>query len=228
MIKEPPLLTINRNFQRPDSAIIDALKGSMTGHIVDAQYGRGALDYRIKPIEAEKHAICGAALTVKAAPGDNLAALAALDLAQPGDVVVIATDAFLGTAVIGDLVVGMMANKGVTGVVTDGLVRDLVGLRGIPTPVFARGISPNSPTGGGLGSVGLPIVIGDVSIESGDLVIGDEDGIVVVPQADIPNVRAALKEVKTLETDLEAKVKNGFASPLDVEAMKADGRWQEV
>ena len=137
MIKEKPILTIRRGFERPDPGLVDALSGAMTGHVVDSMSGRGSLDYRIKPIDAAGCQICGTALTVKAAPGDNLAVHAALDVAQPGDVIVCATDAFVDTAVVGDLILGMLKNKGAAAFVTDGLIRDLTGVRGVGLPVFA-------------------------------------------------------------------------------------------
>jgi len=228
MIKEKPVITIRRGFARPDSALVDALRGAMTGHVVDSMSGRGALDYRIKPIQPELSTICGTALTVKAAPGDNMAVNAALDVAKPGDIIVCATDSFVETAVVGDLLLGMMKNTGATGFVTDGLIRDLTGIRGVGLPCFAMGVNPNSPTGGGTGTVGLPIMIGGVHVESGDVIIGDEDGVVVVPQADLAKVIETLAEVRALEAEAEAKVKAGQNRSPKFTALQEAGKVLEI
>ncbi len=228
MIKERPIITIRRDFARPDSALVDALRGAMTGHVVDSMSGRGALDYRIKPIQPELSAICGTALTVKAAPGDNMAVNAALDVAKPGDIIVCATDSFVETAVVGDLLLGMMKNTGAAGFVTDGLVRDLTGIRGVGFPCFAMGVNPNSPTGGGTGTVGLPIILGGVHVESGDVIVGDEDGVVVVPQADLAKMIETLAEVRALEAEAEAKVKAGQNRSPKFTALQEAGKVLEI
>ncbi|WP_425403056.1 RraA family protein [Hwanghaeella sp.] len=228
MIKEKPIVTIRRGFDRPDPALVDALRGAMTGHVVDSMSGRGALDYRIKPIEVSRSAICGTALTVKAAPGDNMAVNAALDVAKPGDIIVCATDSFVETAVVGDLLLGMMKNVGAGAFVTDGLIRDLIGVRGVGLPVFAMGVTPNSPTGGGTGTVGLPIMIGGVHVSPGDVIVGDEDGVVVVPQAELSQVIETLKEVRALEAEAEAKVKAGQDRSPKFTALQEAGKVLEI
>src|SRR5581483_7052165 len=98
------------------------------------------------------------ALPCETGPSDNLAILAAISIAEPGDVVVAASDAFTGTAVIGDNVSALARNRGVAALVTDGLVRDTPGIIGVELPVFARGVTPNSCMRSGPGRVGLPVV----------------------------------------------------------------------
>ena len=92
--------------------------------------GRGALDHRIKPLEPMSKPMIGVAVTCHCGPADNLALFAALASARPGDILVAATDAFTATAIVGDLFMGMARNRGVAGLVTDGMVRDLVGISG--------------------------------------------------------------------------------------------------
>src|SRR5215470_18201511 len=182
MLKDPPLLTIRRNFVRPPRALIAKLEGAQTGHIVDAMQGRAALDHRIKPVDAACAQFVGPALTCQTGADDNLAILAALALAEPGDVIVAAADAFSATAVVGDNVTMMAKNKGVAAIVIDGMARDSYGIIPVGLPVFARGIIPNSCVRSGPGRVGLPIVCGGVAVEAGDVVVGDRDGAVVIPQ----------------------------------------------
>ena len=111
--------------------------------------------------------------------------MAALADCRPGDVLVVATGGHVGAAVTGDLLIGVARNRGAAGFVTDGLVRDLDDLETIGLPIYALGVTPNSPQRRGPGSVGLPIVCGGVSIASGDVVVGDRDGVVVIPRARI-------------------------------------------
>src|SRR6185437_6515446 len=112
-----------------------------------------------------------------------LAPWAALEIAKPGDVLVVATGEHLGHSVIGDVMVGLARNCGIVAVVTDGLVRDIPGIDATGLPVFARGVSPNSPWKNGPGEVGTPISLGGVIIDAGDILVGDSDGVAVVPRA---------------------------------------------
>ncbi len=216
MIEDPPLLTVRNNFERPTAAAVAALAGAPTGHLVDALGGLGALDYRIKPVTPAAPAdqiFCGVAVTCDCGPADNLAVFAALQATRPGDVIVAATDAYMGCALIGDLVLGMARNCGALAFVTDGLARDLDGLEAVGIPVFCRGISPNSPARNGPGSVGLAVDLGGVRVESGDVVAGDRDGVVVVPRARIAEVAQALEKIREAEAGLEAKVQGGLKVP---------------
>jgi 4-hydroxy-4-methyl-2-oxoglutarate aldolase len=231
MIEEPPILTVRRSFQRPSSEALAALAGTPSGHLVDAQGGRGALDYRIKPLEypAEGPGVfAGPAVTCHAGPADNLAVFGALELSRPGDVIVIATDGFTGTCVIGDLLCGMMRNRGVAAVVTDGLARDAAGIRATGLPVFCAGISPNSPAASGPGTAGLPVSLGGVAIDAGDVLVADRDGVVLVPRASIDEVLAKLAEVRAAETELEAKVEAGLELPEFARALLASDRVRYV
>jgi 4-hydroxy-4-methyl-2-oxoglutarate aldolase len=216
MIEDPPLLTVRNNFERPTAADVAALRGAATGHLVDALGGGGALDRRIKPVTRAAPAeqvFCGVAVTCDCGPADNLAVFGALEATRPGDVIVAATDAYMGCALIGDLVLGMARNCGAVAFVTDGLARDLDGLEAVGIPVFCRGISPNSPARNGPGKVGLPVNLGTVTVESGDVVVGDRDGVVVVPRARIAEVVEALVRIREAEAGLEAKVDGGLKVP---------------
>ena len=210
MLKDPPLLTIRRTFARADRALIAKLQGAQTGHIVDALLGRGALDHRIKPVDPETAQFVGTALTCETGPSDNLAILAALVIAQPGDVIVAASDAFSETAVVGDNVAMMAKNKGVLAIVIDGMARDRDGIVPAGLPVFSRGITPNSCVRSGPGKVGLPVVCGGVAVQSGDVLVGDRDGVVVIPQAQLEEIVAVLDEIRGLEAETQKKIRAGM------------------
>lgn len=213
MIDDPPLLTIRRRFARPDPALVEALRGIQTGFAVDAMDGSGAMHHRIKPVHPALAMVVGVAVTCDCGPADNLAVFAALDVAGPGDILVCAAGGYEGTAVIGDLVAGMARNKGAAALVTDGLVRDLVGLRQVGLPVFAAGLTPNSPARQGPGTAGLPVVVGGVRVESGDVLVGDLDGVVVIPRERLAAVVDRLAAIRQKEAALDAAVRGGLTMP---------------
>ncbi|HTR14506.1 MAG TPA: RraA family protein, partial [Roseiarcus sp.] len=176
--------------------------------IADAMGGSGALDWRIRPVVGAS--VFGVARTCDCGPNDNLALIAAVAESEPGDVIVAATGGFCGAAVTGDLLIGVARNRGVAGFVTDGLVRDLAEIEALGLPIYAMGVTSNSPGKRGPGTVGLPIVCGGVSIASGDLIAGDKDGVVVVPRARIEETLANLERVKAAEAALLEKVRGGL------------------
>ena len=216
MLETPPALTIRRTFQRPSSNAIAALDGALTGQVADALGGLGALDASIKPIAGAPPAMqrfAGPAFPCMNSPADQLGLVGALAHAEPGDVVVVGTEAYLNTAVIGDLMAGMLLNRGVAGLVTDGAVRDTSGIVGVGLPVYCAGVSPNSPQRNGPGTAGLAISIGGVTVNPGDVMVGDVDGVVVVPQDALDGVIEHVNEIRRMETEVEAKVKDGLTYP---------------
>jgi len=212
MIVDPPLLTVRRNFQRPGAASLQALAGAQTGHLVDAMEGRGALDAAIKPVDPRNASFIGTALTCETGPSDNLAIMGALAIAEPGDVIIAA----------------MARNRGVVALVTDGMARDSAGIVGAGLPLFARGITPNSCMRSGPGRIGLPILCGGVAIEAGDVIVGDVDGVVVVPRLRLDAVVARLAEVLVAEQALQARIANGLGSLEAIEALMRSERVRYV
>jgi 4-hydroxy-4-methyl-2-oxoglutarate aldolase len=229
VIEEPPLLTIRRQFERPDPDLVARLAGAQTGHLVDAMDGGGAMHFSVKPVDPARAAFVGVALTCQTGPSDNLAIMAAVALAQRGDVIVAAADAFEGTAVIGDNVAWMARNAGVAAIVVDGAVRDLAGLVQVGLPVFARGITPNSCVRSGPGRVGLPVVAAGVAVDAGDVVVGDADGVVVIPRALLPGVITRLEKVVWAEGALQARIGAGLTRLEEMEELLASSRvrWVE-
>jgi 4-hydroxy-4-methyl-2-oxoglutarate aldolase len=224
MLKDPPLLTIRRTFKRALHEHLAKLEGAQTGHIVDAMQGRAALDHRIKPVDPETAQFVGSALTCQTGADDNLAILAALVIAEPGDVIVAAADGFSATAVVGDNVTMMAKNKGVAAIVIDGMARDSEGIVEAGLPVFARGITPNSCVRTGPGRVGLPIVIGGARVEAGDIVIGDADGVVVLPRKHLHTILPSVEEVLAAEAATQGKIRNGFTNIGGIEDLLASDR----
>ena len=224
MIDDPPLLTIRRRIDRPERAVLEAFAGTPTGFIVDAMAGRGALDSRIKPLPGTPNRFVGTALTCLNGPADNLALAAAVSLCAPGDVLVAATDGFSGCSVVGDLLLGIAKNRGALGFVTDGVVRDVTDIQALGFPAFAAGVSPNSPARNGPGTVGLPVVCGGVPVTAGDIVVGDPDGVVIVPRVDTGAVLAQLTIVRANEARMLKAVQGGLKEPGFMTAILASDR----
>ena len=223
MIEEPPPLVFAPVVDRPPAKLVERFRGAPTSFIVDAMGGTGALDWRIRPLVGRS--LLGVALTCDCGPLDNLAFMAALADCHPGDVLVVATGGHIGAAVTGDLLIGVARNRGAAGFVTDGLVRDLDDLETIGLPVYAMGVTPNSPQRRGPGSVGLPVVCGGVLVASGDVVVGDRDGVVVVPRARISATLESLQRVKAAEAATLERVREGLKDlPVEVPALQRIGR----
>jgi 4-hydroxy-4-methyl-2-oxoglutarate aldolase len=223
MIEEPPPLVFAPAVERPPAELVEGFRGAPTSFIVDAMGGSGALDWRIRPIVG--HSVLGVALTCDCGANDNLALIAASAESQPGDVLVAATGGFVHAAVTGDLLLGVARNRGVVGFVTDGVVRDLADLEALDLPVYAMGVTPNSPGRRGPGTVGLPIVCGGSAVAAGDVVVGDRDGVVVVPRARLAETLANLKQVKAAEAAMLERVRAGLRElPVAPAARRPDRR----
>jgi 4-hydroxy-4-methyl-2-oxoglutarate aldolase len=208
MIGDPVMLTIRRNIQRPSKSLLKSFDGMPTGFVTDAYNGKGCLDFEIKPLMPAM-AFHGPAITAYCGPMDNLAAMAILDFAKKGDVIMIATSGDDTAATIGDLWAFWAKKIGVVAIVCDGLVRDVAGLLKVGIPIFARGIKPNSAFKHGPGEVNMDVTCGGVAIGPGDIIVGDRDGVVAVPLAQAEQVAAQLEMVKKKESEAEARVKGG-------------------
>lgn len=209
---QPTDLTIRRDWPRPSAAVLARFKDVPTCLVTDALGRSGALDHGIRPILAPKHFV-GSALPIATGARDNLATFASLKFAKPGDVAMVATGDFQGTAAMGDYVIGLMKNAGIVAAITDGLVRDIAGFEHFGVAVYARGLTPNSPFRNGPGTVGLPIAIGGVTVAPGDIVVGDRDGIAIVPFARITEIADACAALRKNELELEAAIKAGAKTP---------------
>ncbi len=226
MIGDPPKLNIKRPGERLGQAALAPFLERSASFVVDAMQGRGALDHRIKPLDPASRFV-GTALTARAGARDNLAALAALDLLSPGDVLMISAQGFTETAVLGDNMARIAKQRGAVAVVTDGAVRDADEIRAIGLPVFSQAVTPNSAFPSGPGEVGLPMSLGDVAIDTGDIVLGDADGVVVVARNRIAEVTESLEEVAKKEAALHAKIESGSFESLLSEEVRQSIRYVE-
>lgn len=213
MIEEPKALSIQPPTRRPTDAQIAAFQGVPTGFVVDAMYGAGALAHNIVPLGDHALHAAGPALSVDNRPSDVLALLAAGSQVQAGDIVINAFAGYQGCAAAGDRVAGMLKNAGAVGFVTDGPMRDYAGIMEAGLPCWCTGLNPGSPFATGPGKIGTPIQIGGQHVCSGDMIVADRDGVVVVPFDQIAFVVSRLSVVAEAETALDAQVSDGLRVP---------------
>lgn len=162
----------------------------------------------LEPAYPGAHA-CGPALTVRVAPGDNLALHHALAGARAGDLLVVAAAGEQGTAHLGDVLAAAALARGVVGVVVDGAIRDRSALAELRFPVFHRGTSPRGPGKAGPGAIEVPVELAGTRVEPGDLVCADADGVAVVRKADRDEVLAAAAALDEREQVLRAAIADG-------------------
>ncbi|MGD8188911.1 RraA family protein [Brevibacillus ginsengisoli] len=166
----------------------------------DAMGGLNNLDPAIKPLH-EKLKVRGKAFTVKVRAADNLMVLRAIYEASPGDILVIDAKGYEYNAVCGDFVIGLAQILGIEGVVIDGVIRDVKGIKEMNYPVFCRGYTVAASGKSGAGEINVPISCGGVVVHPGDIVVGDADGVVVIPQAQEQEIYA--KAIDKLNKDKE-------------------------
>ncbi len=169
------------------------------------------MESEITPVSPEVP-LAGSALTVNAALGDNLIIHKAITLAEPGDVLVVDGDGYTETALIGDLMAETCKEQGIRGVVIDGAVRDQVDIRTLDYPVYARAIHPAGPSKAQAGSINVPITCGGVTVNPGDLVVGDGDGVAVLPPENLDAVLTDANEKIAGEASTREAVKDGKMS----------------
>ncbi len=227
MIGDPLALRIHTPVGRATSEQVAAVADAPTSFLADAQQGWNCMDAAIRPLDPETR-FAGVAVTAAGGPRDNLAAMAALDYVAPGDVLVLATGRDRSGAVIGDHYAAVAKQKGVTGIVTDGLVRDAAGIRAKGPLTFSCGVRPNGMYRNGPGELNGPVSVGDVIVQPGDIVVADEDGVVVVPRALAARVIAALTEVRAREETLDGRIARREITTLWDRARYAERGVEEV
>ena len=164
-----------------------------TTAISDATGGHTNMDGKIKPL-SDDFKIAGQALTVRLPDGENGAVLEAISKAQKGDIIVIDSKGNTNRAVAGDFVISLAKGVGVQGFVVNGVIRDIKAIRDLGFPVFSLGTTVAAGFKNGGGAVGIPIAVGGVTIHPGDYIVGDVDGVVVIPKADIEQIASEAEE----------------------------------
>jgi RraA family protein len=187
-----------------DAELVEAFKRIQTSIISDNLARLVSAGPQIRPFHGSA-AMAGTALTVRTRPGDNLFIHKAIDIVEPGQVIVIDGGGSLSNALIGEIMMRIAVKNGAAGFVIDGAIRDAGAFREAQVPCFARGVNHRGPYKDGPGDINVPVPIGDMIVHPGDLVVGDEDGVVAVRpdelQAVLPGALAQVKrEADTLQS----------------------------
>jgi len=176
--------------KRPVGQLLERLAALPTPNISDnmqRHYGAAA---GLRPYHRGGKLV-GPAFTVKTRPGDNLLVHKAIDIAAPGDVIVVDAGGELAQAIIGEIMSSHAAKRGVAGFVIDGAIRDAEAIAGARFPVYARGVTHRGPYKDGPGEINVPVSIGGMVVNPGDIIVGDADGVLAVPQDAAEEVIAA-------------------------------------
>ena len=196
---------IIRDFPRPARELVERFRGVATSNLVDVMGSCAAIDGALAPIGRGK--LLGTAFPVRLPQGDNLMLHAAIDLAQPGDVLVIDAGGFSERAVLGELMASYCKTRGIRGIVCDGAIRDRGGLAAMEDfHVYARSATPNGPYKNGPGEINVPVVIGGKLVRPGDIVVGDDDGVLFIDPAIAAELADATEAVEKKEADIMAHI----------------------
>lgn len=176
---------------RPSKEVVELFRGLPAANIADVMNRFFCVDARIKPLNDTP--LLGTAFTVRARIGDNRMFHKAIDLAQPGDVIVVDVQGDITNSVTGEIMMRQVLKKGLAGVVIDGAVRDADALRKMDLAIYAAGITPKGPYKDGPGEINVPVSCGGMVVNPGDILVGDGDGIVVISPRDAEVIAAKAK-----------------------------------
>ncbi|MGX9713615.1 4-carboxy-4-hydroxy-2-oxoadipate aldolase/oxaloacetate decarboxylase [Janthinobacterium lividum] len=189
-------------------ATLHALRQLGAATIYEAQGAKGALDSGIKPI-APGMRLAGPALTVDTRPADNLMLHYAMLKARPGDVLVVDAKGFMEAGVWGDVFTEQAQRIGLAGLVIHGAVRDAAAMTQVGFPVFSRGLSIKGTGKHQPGRLNVTITIGDVGIDPGDIIVGDQDGVVVVRRHEVDDVLLKSRQREEKEAQFRQQIRDG-------------------
>lgn len=198
----------------PDKEIIEAFRNLPAANVADTMSRLCALSSEIKLVGSPVAAtMVGPALTVKARPGDNLMLHKALDMAQEGDIIVVSNEGDRSQSLMGEIMAAYAKyTKKVGGIVLDGPIRDLKEISEMDFYLYCTGSTPGGPYKEGPGEVNVPISIGNIAVMPGDIILGDADGVIVIPKKYAKEVlQASIEYAKTDAAKVEA-AKNGTAN----------------
>jgi RraA family protein len=194
--------------RRPDKKLLAELARMVTPHLSDSMerlYAGGAM---LRPMHNGTK-LCGPAFTVRTSPGDNLLVHKAIDIAEPGDVIVVDAGGVNDNAIIGELMSARAEQRGVAGMVIWGAIRDSAELRQGSFPVYASGVTHRGPYKNGPGEINVAISIGGMTVNPGDIVVGDADGLVAIPQDQAEGILASAKAILAKEEKSMKEIKAG-------------------
>ena len=207
---------------RLDASVVRAYQGLASSNVADAMGRFNFMDPGIRP-RSGLH-MSGLAVTVNARPGDNLMVHKALQLAAPGDIVVVSTNGNTTSAVFGELMCRTAVAQRLGGIVVDGAIRDAEGIAALGFPAFSRTLTPGGCDKDGPGEINVAVSCGGAVVHPGDIIVGDNDGIAVVPRADAADVLELVRALVKNEERRIAEIQSGQVFKPDIdEALRKKG-----
>ena len=200
---------------RLDASLVDAFRGLASSNVADAMGRFNFMDPGIRSRSGLP--LCGLAITVNARPGDNLMVHKALQLAQSGDIVVVSTNGNTTSAVFGELMCRTAVAAGIGGLVVDGAIRDAEGITALGFAAFSRTVTPGGCDKDGPGEINVPVSCGGAVVHPGDIVVGDADGVAVVPRADAAEVLELVRALVRNEEKRVAEIQAGTLFKPDID-----------
>lgn len=199
---------LSKDVKLLEQRYIDLARSYSPATLLEASEKKGALSSGIKPL-SRHFRICGPALPVSSPPGDNLMLHEAITHARPGDVLVVDTSGEFEAGYWGDIMTHAALERGIQGIIIDGCVRDYDDIIQANFPVFSRGLCIRGTTKKGGGTINEPIKIGEVTISTGDLIVGNSDGVVVIPNEKVSVVLKNADEREYSEKMIREEIKKG-------------------
>ena len=196
------------HFPRLSAEELSAWKAIPVAIAGDAMNRQNLLHSRIRPLGQNYH-LFGQARTVSVIAGDNSAIHAVLGLVEPGQVLMVDGGGHTDRALWGDILSSVAKSKNLAGIVLDGAVRDVAELRAGDMPVYASGVSPAGPTKGWGGTIDTAISCGGVAVKPGDVILGDDDGVAVIPIERVAAIKTLAEERLAFEADVLKRIANG-------------------
>lgn len=170
------------SINRPSRELIEKFADIPVANLADNMSRMPCVDAAIRPFNDVP--LLGVAFTVRAPQGDNLMFHKAIDMAAPGDIIVVDAEGDVTRSLCGEIMFTYAKSRGIAGFVVDGAIRDCYSLKDMDFPVYARAVQPNGPYKNGPGEIGVPVCIGGRVVMPGDILIGDADGIVIIRPED--------------------------------------------
>jgi regulator of RNase E activity RraA len=200
---------------RVPQQIVDRFRGLASSNLADAMGRFNFMDSGIR--SRSKLALCGRAVTVLCRPADNLMVHKALQLAEPGDIVVVSTCGNTTSAIFGELMCHTATAKKLGGIVVDGAIRDVERITALGFPAYSRVVCPGGCDKDGPGEINIPISCGNTVVAPGDILVGDRDGVTVVPSAHAEEVLALVDGLMSREKKRIAEIRGGalYKSEID-------------
>ena len=198
---------IYSKIDRPAKELVQGFAGIPVANIADNMNRLACIDAEIRPMN--KAPLLGTAFTIKTRPGDNLLIHKALDMAEPGDVLVIAAQGQTVNAIIGELMISWAHRRGIAGIIVDGAIRDVEAVSRMDIPVYAAGVTPNGPYKDGPGEINVPVACGGITIKPGAILVGDADSVVVIDPQDASEILEKSQAVVAKEAVFKQEINNG-------------------